>query len=262
MTTPSSHPVIDPTLSLARQAIYRFVALAFADPRAGTWEQLAQDETQKLVSEAAALLRSEGAAATSELGLGERKLLELDPSIAIQLLPSSAEDLNRLYESTFGLLVSCACPPYETEYIDSKLSFQRSNALADISGFYRAFGLKLASRHSERQDHITLELEFMAFLIGLERQATGTDEPEKEKQIICRDAQIKFLGEHLAPWTPAFCRLLTREFSPGFYGALADFLSAWIPAERSLLGVAVASENVAPSAVEGPVECEGCALAN
>ncbi len=261
-TPPPAALEFDPALNLARQSVYRFISLALADPRTGVWRRLVQEDIQKLVREAAAILRDEPAAVASELGMGERLLLELDPSIALERLPASAEQLNELFEKTFGLLASCACPPCETEYIDAKLTFQRSHALADVSGFYSAFGLKLAAQHPERQDHITLELEFMAFLIGMEREAALAAAPEKEQWEICHDAQKRFLGEHLIGWTPAFCHLLARECPDGFYAAVAEFLAAWIPAERALLGVAAPCGNAEPSAIERPDECAGCDLAH
>ncbi len=148
----------------------------------------------------------------------------------------SPSRLNEAYERTFGLLVSGTCPPYETEYVNSKFTFQRSQQLADVSGFYTAFGLEPSSQHPERQDHIVLELEFMAFLLGLERRAAESDELESgERVAVCRDALERFLEQHLAWWVPTFSKLLSMEDPEGYYGALARFLAAFVPAERALL---------------------------
>jgi hypothetical protein len=89
---------------------------------------------------------------------------------AVVGLPENHDEFNRHFENTFGLLVSNACPPYETEHIDSKFTFQQSHALADSSGFYRAFGVTPSESHPERPDHIVQELEFMACLIGRGRR--------------------------------------------------------------------------------------------
>ncbi|MEI2723972.1 MAG: molecular chaperone TorD family protein [Verrucomicrobiota bacterium] len=147
--------------------------------------------------------------------------------------PIHRERLNAEYERTFGLLVSGACPPYETEYVDSKFTFQRSNSLADISGYYQAFGLAISDQHPERPDHVVLELEFVAHLLGLERQAAVEDSDRRAEHLqVCRDAQARFLGEHLAWWTPAFAKLLGCANQNGFYAAAGVFLAALIPAGR------------------------------
>lgn len=138
---PSNLCVPDSTLNMARRACYRYAALALADPRSGSWHELADARSQQLVAAAAALMREEPSATAEPLALGELPLASLRPERMCECLPHTPEKLNAAYERVFGLLVSGNCPPYETEYIDGKLTFQRSQELANIAGFYRAFGL-------------------------------------------------------------------------------------------------------------------------
>jgi TorA maturation chaperone TorD len=251
----------DPALNFARQSLYRFAALTLLDPRAGSWKRLDALRRDSLVTEAAALVRDEPAAAAEQLALGERPLADLDPQPVLKRLPESAAALNEAYERTFGLLVSGACPPYESEYIDGKFTFQRSQSMGDVGGFYSAFGLQPSREHPERHDHVVLELEFMALLLGLERRAAESDADDgADRAAVCRDAQTKFLKEHLDWWTPAFAKLLTRQDPGGFYEAASHFLAALIPAERSLLGVEPGNHVAAPSSIERPEACEGCLL--
>ena len=177
----------------------------------------------------------------------------------MERLPATRDKFNAAFENTFGLLVSNACPPCETEYIPGTYVFQRSNALADISGFYRVFGLVISSSHSERPDHIVQELEFMAFLIGMECQAFDVAVTVRQQRLeICRAAQTRFLREHLSWWTPSFARLLSREEPGGYYEAAGLFLATLIPVDRALLGVEHAGQHAEPSPLERPEDCEGC----
>ncbi len=258
MTTTAT---FDPALNLARQSLYRFAALSLLDPRAGCWEQLNDLRDDRILTDAAELIRSEPAAKAGTLAVAERPLVDLDPEPVFAVLPDCEAALNDEFERTFGLLVSNACPPYETEYINGKFTFQRSQALADINGFYRAFGLQPSAQHPERPDHIVLELEFMVFLVGFQRQAMEDDSADcEERAELCRDAQQRFLREHLAWWVPAFSRLMGRENSSGFYAALGTLLAALIAADRSLLDVEATTGSVEPSTLERPDECEGCLL--
>lgn len=259
-TTPDKI-AFDLAINIARQVLYRFGAVALLDPHAGSWERLDRLRRDGLVADAANLLRGNLVGRMDNLARGERPVMELDVANVFAMLPDTPGSLNDEYERAFGLLVSNACPPYETEYIGGKFTFQRSQALADISGFYRAFGLKPSDQLPERHDHVVLELEFMAFLIGLERQAVkGSEAASDERLRICRNAQTRFLHEHLAWWVPAFCQLLGKENRDGFYEAVGRFLAALVPAERSMLSVEAPQSVVAPGHVERPEQCEGCQL--
>lgn len=275
------------SLFTARQVLYRYLSAAFFDPRSGSWFMLARPQTQQGVRAAAELIRDEScrvgcahqaqmsdadkrlAQPILQLGLGERPLSQLDPAEMLERLPPTEDAANTEFERTFGLVVSGVCPPYETEYLNSKFTFQRSQHMADVAGFYQAFGLNLSRVSPDRPDHISLELEFMACLIGLERQAdaecqadTLVSETEQNDRVeICREAQRRFLREHLVWWVPTFSRLLERENPKSVYAAAGRLLCAFLPTERALLGVEPASGNVAPTSIESPVECAGCPIA-
>jgi TorA maturation chaperone TorD len=262
MSTIAVAMAFDPAVSVARQALYRFAALAMLDPKAGSWSWLDSLRSAPMLLEAAALVRSlPEAAADPPLAPGERPLEWLAPERVLERLPASADRLNHEYERAFGLLVANGCPPYETEFIDGKLTFQRSNSLADISGYYRAFGLELSRSVPERADHIVQELEFMSCLIGLERQAAATSSPEwRERQQVCRSTQAGFVEEHLAWWSPVFAELVSREHPHGFYAAAATFLAGLIPAERALLGLPRPRRPAGRPATPPPDACGGCGL--
>jgi TorA maturation chaperone TorD len=253
----------DSAQALARQCLYRFTALALLDPRRGAWEQLNSLRPSRLLFDAAEVVREQAGAPPGGLARGERPLVDLYPEKVLAHLPATSAELNNEYEAVFGLLVSSDCPPYETEYIHSRFTFQRSNGLADVAGFYRAFGLDPSVKYPERHDHIVLELEFMAHLSALLHGPEVMHDPSRGDRIeICRAAQKRFLAEHLAWWSPAFATLLARRAKEGFYQAAACFLSALIPVERAYLGVTVPSSSASPSRIERPEECDGCALGN
>lgn len=241
-----------PTVYSARRVLYRFSSLALLDPLGGTWSQLADERSHACVMSACELLREETTDVVSRLGLGELPLDRLDPTTIFTRMPASSEALNDQYERTFGLLTTAACPPYETEYIDGKLSFQRAQQLADIAGFYRAFGIEPGT---ERPDHIALQLEFMALLIDLESRAETDDH-----FYVSHAAQAKFVRDHLSWWLPVFARLLLKESPQGFFAAVGELLCAFLPTERFLLGIEAPMNPAPPSQIERPEECEGCVL--
>ena len=252
---------IDATLNAARQVLYRYLSLALVDPLVGSWPQLSDPQTQQSVLAAAELLRGVPVVASSERGPAELPADKLDAAELLKHLPATEQLLTESYERVFGLLITGTNPPHEMEYVNEKLTFQRTHHLADIAGFYQAFGLQTRLEYPDRQDHIVMELEFMAFLIGMERQATGEAGPESaEHAEVCRHAQGRFLSEHLAWWTPAFGRILAHEHPQSYYAAVGTLLAAFIPAERVLFGLEPFAGTVKPEKTDPSSNCDDCAL--
>ena len=80
----------------------------------------------------------------------------------------------------------------------------------------------------------------------------------------CRDAQKKFLREHLGRWTPAFARRLTAATNEPTLRALAEFTRAFIESECARFGVNPGSEELSLRPVDETADraCDSCGINN
>ncbi|OQZ00560.1 MAG: hypothetical protein B6D35_06180 [Candidatus Brocadia sp. UTAMX2] len=147
---------------------------------------------------------------------------------------TSIEILQSEYQRIVGHTMSKECPLYETQYGASQV-FQQVQELGDIQGFYRAFGLDTSEIEKERCDHVSVELEFMHFL--LYKQAYAMENHGDEKTQICVDAQKKFLKEHIGKWVPLFSVLFARKAGEGFYRAVSALTKEFLRLEIKLMDV-------------------------
>jgi len=136
----------------------------------------------------------------------------------------------------FGHAVRGKCPPYELEYGRSEI-IQQAGELADLGGFYAAFGLEIADPTDRRPDGLWAECEFMAVLCDKEGHCEGLKRSRPLE--ITRQAQRSFFHDHLAPWVPAFAYRVKQADGGGFYGDLAVFTDAWVAAEAARFDVPV-----------------------
>lgn len=148
----------------------------------------------------------------------DKKFFEFFPELSAQ-----KEKLTREYDQLFRAKEIWL---YGTEYM-SEHEFQRSNYLADISGFYRAFGVE---SDGDRPDSLAAELEFMHYLIFKEINA-----PDAAKAEICADAQKKFFTGHLAPMASPLAKKIIAQAPDGFYKGIAEELSGFLAQEDKFL---------------------------
>jgi TorA maturation chaperone TorD len=253
---PSEAQAID----LARECLYRFLAAALSDPGGERWRLLLDFENQDLARDAADLLRDEAPAVP--LGCGELPSEALDVRALLLETIRPIEDLRAEYDRVFGLVPARECPPYETEYHPSSETFFRSQQLADIAGFYRAFALDPSRAEPERPDHVALELEFMAFLLLKKRLALASGAPEEdiaERVSLCDEVERTFFRDHLAWWVPSFTTGLRRKAGSGFYAVAGRVLAALLPVERARFGLEAPRLSLPASLIERPEEQAGCA---
>lgn len=245
-------------VDLARECVYRFLAALATDPYNPVWERKRDPDDLDLAIAAMDVLRARAEQNPTPLTFGELEPSALDLRPLVSELSRSIQDIRADYDRTFGLVIPKDCPPYETEYHPPAQTFLRSQQLADIAGFYRAFGVEPGGAAHERPDHIALELEFAALLLTKKRMAR--DNPSANDQVdICDEALRDFVRDHLAWWVPAFAAGLRRKAGRGLYHALANVLAALVPAERQLLGVAPPFQSAQPALIEEPEEQPGCA---
>jgi DMSO reductase family type II enzyme chaperone len=235
--------------AVARSFIYRFLANVFEDPTTAGWSILSQPETHESLR-----------AGVQALGpAGGRLESNLAPLLAA-LQPSHFEAFFSAYLSSFGHAARGRCPLNEIEYGELKAdALFQPHRLADLAAFYRAFGLEVAAEADERHDHICLQLEFMCVLAAKEAYALE-HQLGSEELATCREAQKKFLREHLGRWTPAFARRLGQMCSGTPLGAVADFVETWVEGECARFGIAPGNHELSLRPVDEASEslCASC----
>ena len=235
-------------LAIARSFIHRFLAKAYEDPMPVTWDWLTQAQTINSLRVANVYVGQE--------------LLASAEALITTLQPAELDSFLNAYLAAFGHAARGSCPLNEIEYGDIKADplFQ-PHRLADLAAFYRAFGVEVTEDAGERHDHICLELEFMCVLAAKEAYALE-HQLDADQLAQCRDAQKKFLREHLGRWTPAFTRRLAAATSEPTLSALAAFTRAFIESECARFGVKPGSEELSLRPVDEAADrmCDSCGL--
>jgi TorA maturation chaperone TorD len=198
---------------LARSDAYRLIAGAFRDPDGPLGEDLPADD---LIGALADLGLRPGPAESRQIR-GVRRRVER----------------GREHRAIFGHTVAHGCPAYETEYGQDQI-FGQAQELADIAGFYGAFGLVPAAP-GERPDHITCQLEFLGVVALKEALAVARD--ESEHAAVCRDAARSFLAEHLGRWLPALVARVAERAPGTGYAALIGATQRLVSDHAAELGV-------------------------
>ncbi|MWV46533.1 hypothetical protein GRF59_23280 [Paenibacillus sp. HJL G12] len=172
------------------------------------------------------------AAMREELGLtvGGRRLQEYLSKLEPCELPQVCEEETREYKRLFACsdaVLPCVC---ESMY---RATDQRSGqrCLQQIREAYAGCGIVFNKLQSEKDDHLTIELEFIA--VAGEHMDDTQGMPEC--QLMWLDTQIDFLEHHLMQWTPEFSEELTALAQTLLYREIGHVLGEFIPYDVQML---------------------------
>ena len=123
-------------------------------------------------------------------------------------------DFNRLFVGPGEMLAA----PWESVYRSkTKLTFQESTL--QVRELYERFGVQAPAIHREPDDHLGLELAFVATLSDLAAGAAAGNDTARLAR--CFEAQKDFLQDHLLAWAPACLALVEKHAETDYYHGVA-----------------------------------------
>lgn len=179
-----------------------------------------------------------------ELSEGYRMLVEYLQCLGSDPLTDLAVDYARVFLGA-GIAGDAAAYPYESVYTSPKRLIMQ-DARDQVLTAYRAKGLNKAVTIDFPEDHISLELEFMAYLCHETHHALATKDWMAIS--VCLKEQMDFLVQHLLNWVSAFCADVEKYAGTEFYRAVAKATNGFLRLERTIL-----EDMIAEAAVEAAI---------
>ncbi|MFO4669020.1 molecular chaperone TorD [Vibrio cholerae] len=118
--------------------------------------------------------------------------------------------------------------PYASVYTDKGLlNGKPAQQMRELLG---AHGVKVEQNLNEPEDHLAIQLDFLAHL------AISANQIEHSAQLsLALQAQSDFISQHLLTWLPAFAERCTQFDSFGLYSAAARLALAFIQQDKHCL---------------------------
>jgi TorA maturation chaperone TorD/NAD-dependent dihydropyrimidine dehydrogenase PreA subunit len=235
-------------LSYLRSELYSMLAIAFGsrDPEASVERRY--EETVDLLSRAAKVLSLPSLKVEAEelnQVLGQDASRREDAQDRIEM------ECGRLFGGWGGAVLH----PYESVFRGESGTLMGEWAL-DVQALYAEDRLSIQTK--ELPDHLSVELEYMAYLCF--REALAWEELGMEAALKYGARQRKFLREHLGQWIPSFCRSVLTSADHPFYLSMATVLRELVAWEEEQIAEVESREGV-PSAIWIPeVDGQKCSL--
>ena len=133
-------------------------------------------------------------------------------------------------------------PLWESVYFnDERMLFQEQTA--QVRHWYEAFGLQRTSTAREPEDHLGLELSFLAHLAAQSLQALDEQRPAALDELL--SAQRQFLRDHPLRWVPAWHGLVEGQARTDFWRAIAQLTHGALHVVADHLGLERTAEMAA-----------------
>lgn len=149
--------------------------------------------------------------------------------------PDPLTDLAVDYAAVFlgaGIAEGTVAYPYESVYTSPERLVMQ-DAWEQVTACYRTKGLDKAGTTNIPEDHIALELEFMAHLCADAARLIAARDMVAFSAVL--QEQRDFLTHHLLNWAPAFCADVLLCARTGFYQAVAHMTGGYLRLERALI---------------------------
>jgi TorA maturation chaperone TorD len=219
---------ISDKLIAPRSTLYGTISALFSDPESEKFSMIISTSLQGSALDACFQLEEKNNLRKTHLSSSFQKLMA-------KLDNSNLAIISNDFVYVFGHTLSKQIAPYALEHLKNKDLFFQTQKLADLNGFYKAFGLEVES--IERADHISTQSEFLSFL--LLKQCLAEKDSLSEEKKICVKAFHDFQRDHFLDWVEMFAKNLTTHIDSDFYLLAGKFLSEFLKIEKSQLNSSI-----------------------
>lgn len=162
----------------------------------------------------------------------QNALKELPKPIDKDTLDELAADYAAIY-----LNHAFSVSPYESPWLDED-GLMRQEPMFKVKEIYKRFHLEASDWKNRSEDHLVLELQFLAHLLKL----------DQDNQTLAEMAN--FLDEHLLRWLDKFAKRVAGRCYTPFYAGLVLLTSAYVDEVRDILAEILAQPRPSPEEIE------------
>lgn len=158
------------------------------------------------------------------------------------LLNGALDDLRVDYTRLFLGPGKVLTPPWESvQFTEERLIFQEQTL--QVRQWYQRFGLEVVKFRNEPDDHVGLELAFLAHLARQGLAALTQGHPAQLAETW--QAQREFLHAHPMRWIPGWCQQVVTQARTDFYRGAALLVSGAVAELASTLETHIPAEAIA-----------------
>jgi putative dimethyl sulfoxide reductase chaperone len=125
-------------------------------------------------------------------------------------------------------------PLWESTYFSKERTIFQEETL-QVREWYRRFGLESVRLYNEPDDHLGLELAFIAHLAGQARMALEAGDDEKYHHLI--EAQKEFISNHTLKWAAGWVSLVLEHARNDFFKGVALVIRGVLAEIKDVLNI-------------------------
>ena len=164
-----------------------------------------------------------------------RRVLETAEASLVRLKDGEARKVSLVKDEYTRLFIGPGkldAPPWESVYATKeRLLFQKTTL--DVRSAYRAQGFEAQAYPSVADDHIAIELDFMASL-GKRAQIAYAD-GKMALMSQAMKASAAFIDNHLGQWIDVYANALEEVSNASLYPELVNLMKAFVPLDRDII---------------------------
>jgi len=182
----------------------------------------------------------------TELADGFKQIADYASSLKSDELEKARLELAIEYAGLFLGVWRVPAHPSESAYFTGgQLIMQEPRD--EVLKIYRSMGVDKGDQFKEPEDHIALELQFMAHVCEKANAALAKQDITEARE--CLGVQRDFLNDHLGKWVPKLSADILKSARREFYKAIAKITEGYVEMDKKV--VAELIENLAASSGSG-----------